>query len=120
MIYHLLLCTDILHFIRNLHRKLCSGRYLGVLIREKHAVFWSNRSMLSPKNHTFNTFHQIAKPTIAQSKPLSAYPSKRLKTAAELCPPKPNVLLKATFTSLSWASLKVRLIRLSISGSSLK
>ena len=48
------------------------------------------------------------------------YSSKALKIMAELCPPNPKVLLKATFTSRSCAWLKVRFILGSISGSSLK
>ena len=114
------LSTNILHFIRNLHRNLCSGPYQDMLTIEKHVVFWSNPYRWSPKNHILSRSITSQNPLLPKVKPLLAYPSKRLKTAAELCPPKPNVLLKATFTSLSWASLKVRLIRLSISGSSLK
>lgn len=117
---HLLSCTNILHFIRNMHRKAVFRTVSGYADNRSMWFFGEPGEGYLQKITFFNTFYHIAKPTIAQSKTLLAYPSKRLKTAAELCPPKPNVLLNATFTSLSWASLKVRLIRLSISGSSLK
>jgi len=48
---HLLSCTNILHFIRNMHRKLCSGRYLGMLIIEACGFLENPVKAISKKSH---------------------------------------------------------------------